>query len=55
MRPQEIKALRLGLELTQVEFANKIGVCFATVNRWENGHKKPTGLSVKVLENINKV
>lgn len=28
--------------LSQEEFANYIGVSFATVNRWEKGHHEPT-------------
>jgi DNA-binding transcriptional regulator YiaG len=37
-----IKALREKLLLSQTEFAEKIGVSFATVNRWENGKHEPT-------------
>lgn len=33
-----IKALRESMILSQEEFANYIGVSFATVNRWEKGH-----------------
>ena len=37
-----IKALREKLLLSQTEFAEKIGVSFATVNRWENRKHEPT-------------
>lgn len=37
-----IKALREELILSQVEMAKMLGVSFATVNRWENGHHEPT-------------
>lgn len=37
-----IKALRKSMILSQEEFANYIGVSFATVNRWEKGHHEPT-------------
>lgn len=37
-----IKALRLKMLLTQTELADKLGVAFATVNRWEKGHHEPT-------------
>ena len=37
-----IKALRLKLLLTQTELADKLGVAFATVNRWEKGLHEPT-------------
>ena len=42
--PIKIKQLRLRLGLTQVVFAKRVGVSFATVNRWENGKTKPTQL-----------
>ena len=43
--PQQIKKLRVDLELTQQALAEKLGVSFATVNRWENGQTKPSKLS----------
>lgn len=40
--PQFIKALRVELGLTQEGLAQKLGVSFATVNRWENRQAKPS-------------
>ncbi len=37
-----IKELRERMVLSQEEFAVKMGVSFATVNRWEKGHHEPT-------------
>ena len=37
-----IKQIRNELLLTQTELADKLGVAFATVNRWENGHTEPS-------------
>ncbi len=37
-----IKCLRKKLLLSQVEFAQMMGVAFVTVNRWENGNNIPT-------------
>ncbi len=37
-----IKCLRRKLLLSQVEFAQMMGVAFVTVNRWENGNNAPT-------------
>ncbi len=37
-----IRELRQAMVLSQKEFAKKLNVSFATVNRWENGHHKPT-------------
>ena len=37
-----IKALRSKMTLSQVEFAQLLGVSFASVNRWETGKHEPT-------------
>ncbi len=37
-----IKELRLKMLMSQAEFAKKMGVSYATVNRWERGHHIPT-------------
>ena len=43
--PERIRQLRGRLGLTQVELAERLGVSFATVNRWENGQTKPSPLA----------
>jgi DNA-binding transcriptional regulator YiaG len=48
--PARIRKLRKRLGLTQEQFAHKLGVTFVSVNRWENGHSTPTGLSARALE-----
>ena len=48
-----VKSVRERLDLTQVQLAERIGVSFATVNRWENGQTKPARLAwrqILVLE-----
>ena len=37
-----IKELRNKMTLSQVEFAQLLGVSFASVNRWETGKHEPT-------------
>ncbi|MGM9813927.1 MAG: helix-turn-helix domain-containing protein [Candidatus Enteromonas sp.] len=37
-----IKRIRETLLVSQTELAQMLGVVFATVNRWENGHHEPT-------------
>ena len=37
-----VKELREKLILTQQEFANLLGVSFASINRWETGRHEPT-------------
>lgn len=44
-----IKQIRQYTGLSQAEMANKIGVRFATINRWENGHSRPTRLAQEEL------
>lgn len=39
--PAVLRALRSSLDLTQDELAKRLGVSFATVNRWEGGGNKP--------------
>ncbi len=43
--PSQIKQLRGRLGLTQVMLAERLGVSFPTVNRWENGKSVPSQLS----------
>ena len=39
---EAIKLLRKRMLLTQTELAQKVGVAFISINRWENGHCEPT-------------
>lgn len=47
--PKEIKKLRERGLLTQMEFAEIVGVTFSTVNRWEAGKTRP---NIKAMKNI---
>ena len=38
---QEVKRLRLSRKITQEEFAEKVGVTWSTVARWETGEVEP--------------
>ena len=40
-----IKQIRNDLNMSQSEFAKRLGVSFATVNRWENGHSVPSKIA----------
>lgn len=50
--PENVKALREKLQLSQEEFAARLGVSFSTVNRWENGHVAPKKLALFRLEKL---
>lgn len=47
-----IKDLRNKMLLSQKELANLLGVSFASINRWENGHNEPT---IKVKRKIKEL
>ena len=40
--PKMLRKYREKVLLTQTELAEKLGVSFASVNRWENGQFEPT-------------
>jgi len=42
-----VKQVRTQLNMSQTEFAAALSVSFATINRWENGHVKPSKLAQK--------
>ena len=46
--------LRAKLNISQTELAKKLGVAFASVNRWENGVRPPSKLHLQQLINILK-
>ena len=46
-----IRELRRNLRMTQEEFAHTLGITVATVNRWENGHAKPSKLARRAIDN----
>ena len=47
-----IRDLRWNLRMTQEELAHTLGITVATVNRWENGHAKPSKLARKAIERL---
>jgi putative transcriptional regulator len=49
MGRKEIQNTRQSLEMTQLEFAEKLGVSVQTVRSWEQGGRKPGALSLAML------
>ena len=52
MTGPEVKAMRRRLEMTQEDLAHELGVTVSTVNRWENGHTRPSRLATAGLERL---
>jgi DNA-binding transcriptional regulator YiaG len=50
--PELVKEIRRQLSLSQEDLARKLGISFATVNRWENGVVKPSKLAKAQLDNF---
>jgi putative transcriptional regulator len=59
MPPRDIRAIRLGLDKSQAEFARMIGVSVSTLQNWEQGRRHPEGPARALLrvtaENPNAV
>lgn len=49
---QLIRETRQCLNLSQVQFALKLGVSFQSVNRWENGRTKPLPLALNQIKQL---
>lgn len=50
-----VKEIRKRLGLTQVQFAQVLGVSFQSVNRWERSKTKPLPIVLKQIEAIVRV
>jgi putative transcriptional regulator len=48
--PEHIKSLRKSLGLTQEQLADRLGVSFTSINRWENSQTKPSKLAKRQIE-----
>ena len=52
--PDMIKEIRSELGLSQCELGQKLGVCFATINRWEKGRCEPSAIAVAAIKSLCK-
>ena len=48
----DVREKRKELNLTQEEFAHKVGVTVSTVNRWENHHNAPSRIARRLINSI---
>lgn len=49
---QLVRKVRDLLGLSQEKFAARLGVAFASVNRWENGKAKPSPLALHQIRDL---
>ncbi|HDL6963146.1 helix-turn-helix domain-containing protein [Yersinia proxima] len=54
LQPLEIKKLRERLNISQPVFARYLNTSVSTVQKWESGVKRPSGLSLKLLNVVQK-
>ena len=47
-----VRTVRARLGLTQEQFASRLGVTFASVNRWESGRVTPSRLARMQIEDL---
>ena len=50
--PATLRTIRASLDLTQEQLAERIGVSFATVNRWEGGASRPQKAALEVIASL---
>ena len=54
-----LKRIRLGMGLSQKDFAEQVGVCRETISRWESGKHKPQQICEdklnEILDNYDKI
>jgi DNA-binding transcriptional regulator YiaG len=47
-----VRELRSTMQLSQEKFADALGMTFASINRWENGHATPSSLALKQIDTL---
>jgi len=50
--PELVKEVRRQLGISQEDLARKLGVSFATVNRWENGKSQSSKLAMTQFDSF---
>lgn len=54
VKPTDVKALRTKMGMTQPEFAQCMFLSVKTVQKWEQGERKPTGAATALLRVMEK-
>ena len=54
MEPKRIKGIRVSQHISQPVFARYLNTSESTVEKWESGAKKPSGMALKLLDIVEK-
>ncbi len=54
LEPRQIKKLRQRFKVSQPVFARYLNTSESTVEKWESGAKKPSGMALKLLSIVDK-
>jgi putative transcriptional regulator len=54
MEPRRIKRIRESQKVSQPVFARYLNTSESTVEKWESGAKKPSGMALKLLDIVEK-
>jgi putative transcriptional regulator len=54
LAPHHIKRIRKSLRVSQPVFARYLNTSESTVEKWETGAKKPSGMALKLLDIVQK-
>ncbi|MDD5057905.1 MAG: DNA-binding transcriptional regulator [Sideroxydans sp.] len=54
MQPAQIKNLRVKARISQSVFAAYLNTSVSTVQKWEIGEKKPSGIALKLLNIVER-
>jgi putative transcriptional regulator len=49
LEPESIKKIREDANVSQAVFASILNTSLSTIQKWEIGHKRPTGTALKLL------
>jgi len=54
MPPKQIKKIRQRQKVSQPVFARYLNTSESTIEKWESGAKKPSGIALKLLSIVEK-
>ena len=54
IRPETIKQIRESQQVSQPVFARYLNTSESTVEKWESGEKRPSGMAIKLLMIVQK-